>query len=59
MSECAASAVSSLSLSLLSLSLSFTLPQHTHTHRGKHDLQAHLFPTPVEAALPALRWVQL
>lgn len=36
---------------------------HTHarantTHRGKHDLQAHFFPTPTETAFPALCYVQ-
>lgn len=30
----------------------FALPKRTDAHRGKHDLQAQLFPTPVEAAFP-------
>ena len=44
----------SLSLTHVCLSLPHFTHTHTHTQRGKHDLQAHLFPTPVETAFPAL-----
>ena len=46
----------SLPLSHTRLSISASLYPHTHPHtqRGKHDLQAHLFPTPVATAFPAL-----
>lgn len=58
LSVCVASAFPSLSLShshtFLSVSLSLILPKHAHTQRSKHDLQAQLFTSPIETAIPTL-----